>query len=55
VWGHDSIQRYGAKADGRGAYIQTYLKNLDWETVADRLMLADQGRIRPRDAVLKVV
>jgi len=51
MWEHAYILDYGAKADGRAAYIEAYFKNLDWRTIEDRWALADQGKIRPRAAV----
>jgi Fe-Mn family superoxide dismutase len=52
VWEHAYILDYGAKADGRTAYIETYFKNLNWEMIEGCLALADQSKVWPRDAVI---
>jgi superoxide dismutase, Fe-Mn family len=49
MWEHAYVLDFGAKAEGRAAYIETYFKNVDWSVIEDRLALADQGRVRPRD------
>ena len=48
MWEHAYVTDYGASAAGRGEYLQAYFKNLDWDTTAQRLEAALQGKSASR-------
>jgi len=48
MWEHAYVTDYGASAAGRGDYLQVYLKNLDWETTAQRLDAALKIKVTMR-------
>ncbi len=48
MWEHAFVTDYGATADGRAKYLDAYLKNLDWETTAQRLASALEGKVSSR-------
>ena len=47
-WEHAYVTDFGATAAGRGDYIQTYFRNLNWDVVQERLEAAQQGKILSR-------